>query len=320
MTALVLTLVFLGAMLLVVGTFVFINRRRLAAADAARIRVGDTGGILRGEVPLSILRDDRVSDVKALDTLLSGKDITVRLERELAHAGSRQKPGEFLLFTLLSAMIGLTLAQFAIGGIASVVGVLLGAPIPWLMLRRRQGIRRRQFENAFPDALDLMTNALRAGYSLQAAMEFVGRESQAPLRQEFLRFYDEQRLGVDVRTALLAMQERIGTEEARLFVTSLIIQRETGGNLVELLTNISNLIRERLKFQANLATLTAEPKMSARVLAAMPFVMFFAIYAINAQYMQPLFVDPVGKLLVVYAVVSVIVGYIIMDRIASIDL
>lgn len=320
MTALVLTLVFLGAMLLVVGTFVFINRRRLAAADAARIRVGDTGGILRGEVPLSILRDDRVSDVKALDTLLSGKDITVRLERELAHAGSRQKPGEFLLFTLLSAMIGLTLAQFVFGGIASVVGVLLGAPIPWLMLRRRQGICRRQFENAFPDALDLMTNALRAGYSLQAAMEFVGRESQAPLRQEFLRFYDEQRLGVDVRTALLAMQERIGTEEARLFVTSLIIQRETGGNLVELLTNISNLIRERLKFQANLATLTAEPKMSARVLAAMPFVMFFAIYAINAQYMQPLFVDPVGKLLVVYAVVSVIVGYIIMDRIASIDL
>lgn len=320
MTALVLTLVFLGAMLLVVGTFVFINRRRLAAADAARIRVGDTGGILRGEVPLSILRDDRVSDVKALDTLLSGKDITVRLERELAHAGSRQKPGEFLLFTLLSAMIGLTLAQFAIGGIASVVGLLLGAPVPWLMLRRRQGIRRRQFENAFPDALDLMTNALRAGYSLQAAMEFVGRESQAPLRQEFLRFYDEQRLGVDVRTALLAMQERIGTEEARLFVTSLIIQRETGGNLVELLTNISNLIRERLKFQANLATLTAEPKMSARVLAAMPFVMFFAIYAINAQYMQPLFVDPVGKLLVVYAVVSVIVGYVIMDRIASIDL
>ncbi len=320
MTALVLTLVFLGAMLLVVGTFVFINRRRLAAADAARIRVGDTGGILRGEVPLSILRDDRVSDVKALDTLLSGKDITVRLERELAHAGSRQKPGEFLLFTLLSAMIGLTLAQFAIGGIASVVGLLLGAPIPWLMLRRRQGIRRRQFENAFPDALDLMTNALRAGYSLQAAMEFVGRESQAPLRQEFLRFYDEQRLGVDVRTALLAMQERIGTEEARLFVTSLIIQRETGGNLVELLTNISNLIRERLKFQANLATLTAEPKMSARVLAAMPFVMFFAIYTINRQYMEPLFSHPVGKLLVVYAVVSVIVGYVIMDRIASIDL
>ncbi|MBL0892140.1 MAG: type II secretion system F family protein [Gemmatimonadaceae bacterium] len=320
MTALVLTLVFLGAMLLVVGTFVFINRRRLAAADAARIRVGDTGGILRGEVPLSILRDDRVSDVKALDTLLSGKDITVRLERELAHAGSRQKPGEFLLFTLLSAMIGLTLAQFAIGGIASVVGLLLGAPVPWLMLRRRQGIRRRQFENAFPDALDLMTNALRAGYSLQAAMEFVGRESQAPLRQEFLRFYDEQRLGVDVRTALLAMQERIGTEEARLFVPSLIIQRETGGNLVELLTNISNLIRERLKFQANLATLTAEPKMSARVLAAMPFVMFFAIYAINRQYMEPLFSHPVGKLLVVYAVVSVIVGYVIMDRIASIDL
>jgi tight adherence protein B len=165
-----------------------------------------------------------------------------------------------------------------------------------------------------------MTNALRAGYSLQAAMEFTGREAAQPLRAEFLRFYDEQRLGVDVRTALMAMQERIGTEEARLFVTSLVLQRETGGNLVELLTNISNLIRERIKFQSNLETLTAEPKMSARVLAGMPFVMFGAIYSINAEYMKPLFEQPQGKFLMVYAFLSVVVGYVIMDKIASVDM
>lgn len=320
MTALVLVSVFLGALLLVVGAFVFINRRRLSALDAARIRVGESGGILRGETPLSILRDERVSDLATLNELLTGRSITIRLEKELTHAGSRQKPGEFLLFTVLSAMAGLTLFQFALGGVVSVVGAVLFSAIPWLLLKRRQGVRRRQFELAFPDALDLMTNALRAGYSLQAAMEFVGRESQAPLRQEFLRFYDEQRLGVDVRTALMAMQERIGTEEARLLVTSLVIQRETGGNLVELLSNIANLIRERLKFQANLETLTAEPKMSARVLAAMPFVMFGAIYAINQQYLKPLLTETTGQLLVVYAIVSVIIGYVIMSRIADVDL
>lgn len=319
MTGLVLVLVFAGAMLLVVGSFVFINRRRLSAADAARIRVGDGGGIMRSDVPLSILRDERVSDVKAINELLTGRNITLRLERELTHAGSRQKPGEFLLFTLLSGMIGLTLMQFLVGGFSSLTGLLL-AGVPWVLLKRRQTKRRKAFEMAFPDALDLMTNALRAGYSLQAAMEFTGREAAQPLRAEFLRFYDEQRLGVDVRTALMAMQERIGTEEARLFVTSLVLQRETGGNLVELLTNISNLIRERIKFQSNLETLTAEPKMSARVLAAMPFVMFGAIYSINAEYMKPLFEQPQGKFLMVYAFLSVVVGYVIMDKIASVDM
>jgi tight adherence protein B len=320
MTGLVLVLVFVGAMLLVVGSFVFINRRRLSAADAARLRVGDAGGIVRSDAPLSILRDERVSDVRALNELLSGKNFTIVLEKELTHAGSRQKPGEFILFTLLSGMVGLTIMQFVVGGLASVIGILLFGAVPWLLLKRKQSKRRKAFEQAFPDALDLMTNALRAGYSLQAAMEFTGREAAQPLRAEFLRFYDEQRLGVDVRTALLAMQERIGTEEARLFVTSLILQRETGGNLVELLTNISTLIRERIKFQANLETLTAEPKMSARVLAAMPFVMFAAIYAINAQYMQPLFTDPKGNFLIVYALVSVVIGYFVMEKIASVDM
>ena len=320
MTAIVLVSVFLGALLLVIGAFFFINRRRLSAADAARIRVGDSGGLLRSDTPISILRDERASDVQALNEMLSGRNLTIRLERELMHAGSKQKPGEFFLFTLLSAMVGLTLFQFIVGGMLSLVGALIGGSIPWLLLKRRQGIRRKQFEVAFPDALDLMTNALRAGYSLQAAMEFVGRESPAPMRQEFLRFYDEQRLGVDVRTALLAMQERIGTEEARLFVTSLIIQRETGGNLVELLSNIANLIRERLKFQANLETLTAEPKMSARVLAGMPFVMFFAIYSINQDYMRPLLVEPIGKAVIVYAFISVVIGYFVMSRIADVDM
>ena len=320
MTAIVLVSVFLGALLLVVGAFVFINRRRLSAADAARIRVGDSGGLLRSETPLSILKDERVSDLATLNQLLSGRGVTILLERELTHAGSRQKPGEFFLFTVLAGMMGLTIAQYFLGALIGLVIAFVSASIPWLLLKRKQGIRRRKFEVGFPDALDLMTNALRAGYSLQAAMEFVGRESPAPLRQEFLRFYDEQRLGVDVRTALMAMQERIGTEEARLFVTSLVIQRETGGNLVELLTNIGNLIRERLKFQANLETLTAEPKMSARVLAGMPFVMFVAVYSINPQYMQPLINEPIGKLVMLYALISVIVGYFVMSRIADVDM
>jgi tight adherence protein B len=320
MTLLVLLLVFVGALLLVVGGFAFLNRQRLATADAARFRVGDAAALPGSDLPLSILRDESVSNLRVLNAMLSGRELTSRLERALALAGSRRKPGEFLLVTLLFTMIGLTAAQFVGGGMLSLLAAMLFGALPALMLQRRQKARQLAFEAAFPDALDLLTNAMRAGYSLQAAMEFVGRESQPPLRQEFLRFYDEQRLGVDVRTALLAMQERIGTEEARLFVTSLIVQRETGGNLVELLSNISALIRERLKFRDTLATLTAESKMSAKMLAGMPFVMFSALMLINPEYMRPLLTQPLGKALLGYAILSVMLGYIILDRIASVDL
>jgi tight adherence protein B len=320
MLVLVLTLVFLGSLFLVIGGFVFLNRRRLATVDTARVRVGEGGGILRSQAPTSILRDERVSELRALNELLSGKGFTLQLERELARAGSRQRPGEFILLSLVTGMIGLTLGQFMIGGFLSVIGLLLGALIPTALLSRRQRKRRAKFEDQLPDALDLLANSLKAGYSLQAAMEFVGRETAAPTGPEFLRFYDEQRLGIDVRTALVAMQERVGTEDVRMFVTALMLQRETGGNLGELLMTISTLIRQRLEFRGQVATLTAEPKMSGRVLAAMPFAMFGIIYLMNPQYMQPLFDLPVGKLLMGYAFVSVVIGYFIMMQIAKVEL
>lgn len=319
MMTLILVAVFLAAMFLVVGSFVFLNRRRLASSDAARVRVGDGGGILRSVGPSSILRDERVSDIRALNELLSGRGVTIQLEKELAHAGSRQRPGEFMLLTLLCAMIGMTVASYAIGGLLSFIGLVLGAMLPWGLLARKQRKRRLKFEMQLPDALDLLTNSLRAGYSLQAAMEFVGKETSAPLGPEFIRFYDEQRLGIEVRTALIAMQERIGTDDARMFVTALLLQRETGGNLSELLTSISTIIRERLQFRGQLATLTAEPRASAQVLAAMPFVMFGILYLMNPEYMRPIINTPGGQLALLYSLVSIGVGYFIMTRIADVE-
>ncbi len=320
MTGLVLLLVFAAAMFLVIGGFVFLNRRRLAAADAARARVNETGHILKGNTQSTILRDERVSEIRALNELLSGRGFTIQLDKELARAGSRQRPGEFMLMSVLCAMVGLTALNFAVGGVVSVIGLLIGAFVPWLLLLRKQEKRSKQFESQLPDALDLLTNSLRAGYSLQAAMEFVGRETSSPLGPEFTRFYDEQRLGIEVRTALLAMQERIGTDDARMFVTALLLQRETGGNLSELLNSISSIIRQRLQFRGQVETLVAEPKASARVLAAMPFAMFGIIYLLNPVYMQPLFTTPSGKLAIAYAVGSVAVGYFIMTRIANVEM
>lgn len=322
MTALLLVSVFVAALLLVVGGFVFLNRRRLASADAIRSRLdGSTGGgIIRSEIPITILRDSRVSDIPVLEQLLSGRGLAFWLEREIAQAGSRQRPGEVLLFIILSGLIGLSAAQWALGGAFAVVGLLVGLPVPLMVLRQRKTRRMRAFTEQLPDALELLINALKAGYSLQAAIEFAGRETTAPLGPELVRFHDEARLGVDVRTALIALQERVGTEDVRMFVTSLLLQRETGGNLTELLGNIASLVRQRLAFRGQVETLTAEPKLSAYVLTALPFIVYFAIAALSPDYMKPLIETDAGHKMIAYALISMALGFIIMMRIADAEM
>ena len=323
MNELILVSVFVGALLLVVGGFVFVNRRRLAAADAVRVRLGGSGsggGILRGESPISILRDSRVSDIPVLEQLLSGRGAAFWLERQIAQAGSKQRPGEVVMFMLLSAMVGLTVGQWMAGGLFGLVGLVLGLPVPILVLRQRQKMRKNRFTQQLPEALDLLINALKAGYSLQAAIEFAGRETAAPLGVELVRFHDESRLGIDVRTALVALQERVGTEDVRMFVTSLLLQRETGGNLTELLGNIASLVRQRLAFQGQVETLTAEPKLSAYILTALPFLVAGAISIMSPGYMKPLFETALGHQIIAYCLVSMAVGFFIMMRIADLDM
>jgi tight adherence protein B len=148
----------------------------------------------------------------------------------------------------------------------------------------------------------------------------VGDEVPTPLGDEFTRVYDEQRLGADIRTALLAMQDRVGTLDAKMFVTSLLIQRETGGNLSEVLGGLASLIRDRTALRGQVDTLTAEPKFSGRVLALLPVVGFLALYYLNPGMMAPMMTTSVGRLMLMYAVASVIVGYFILMKIADIDL
>ena len=317
MQLLILTSVFFGLIFLIVAIYGGVNRERLEASDAAReqLRTGAAGAV----TAVSILRDDRSSEIPFLNRLLAGRALTTSIAILLERAGSTQKAGPFLLTCLASAVVGLVVGQrysFLAGVALGVIGLFL--PLVWL--KRKQAKRERLFESQLPESLDMLVNALQAGYSLQAAMEFVGRETPTPLGPEFSRFYDEQRLGMEVRMALLRFQERIGTIDARMFVTSLLIQRETGGNLGEVLTNLATLMRERVTFRMQLATLTAEPRMSAKVLAALPLAVVLLISVINPDFMRPLVTTPMGHKLIIYAACSVGVGYLVMSRIANVDM
>jgi tight adherence protein B len=316
MQGLVLLLVFFGTSLLVLGTYALINRRRLAAAEVLRRRMGDSAPIA---TQMNILRDDRRSSVGFIDSLLDSMKIAESLESELLRAGTKWTVGEFVLGSAVSASVFMLIGQ-QFGLLVAWIGAAVGAVLPFLVVRHMQSRRKRKFEEQLPDAIDMIVNAMRAGFSFQAALKFVGEEVPTPLGEEFTRVYDEQRLGADTRVALLSMQERVGTLDAKMFVTSLLIQRETGGNLSEVLSGLATLVRDRGALRGQVDTLTAEPKFAGRVLALLPVVGFFALMYLNRPMMLPMLTTTTGRYILLYAAGSIIVGYFILMKIADIEL
>jgi tight adherence protein B len=316
MQGLVLLLVFFGTALLVLGTYAILNRRRLAAAEMLRTRMGDSAPVV---AQLNILRSDRRSSVGAIDSLLESLQIAESLDGELRRAGTKWTVGEFIIASAVSSSIFMLLGQ-QMGLLIAVAGAVLGAVLPFFVVRKLQAKRRRKFEEQLPDAIDMIVNAMRAGFSFQAALKFVGEEIPAPLGEEFTRVYDEQRLGADARVALLAMQDRVGTLDAKMLVTSLLIQRETGGNLSEVLSGLATLVRERGALRGQVDTLTAEPKFAGRALALMPVIGFFALLYLNRPMMIPMLTTSTGRYILLYAAGSVAVGYMVLMKLADIEL
>jgi len=192
--------------------------------------------------------------------------------------------------------------------------------MPITLLRSKQRKRLSMFRDQLPDAIDMLVSAMKAGYSFQAAMKFIGEEVRDPLGPEFSRFYEEQRLGMEVRTALLALQGRIDSLDLKMFVTAVLIQRETGGNLSEVLGNIGTLMRERAALKADIETLTAESKLSARILSLLPVIVFILVNVISRDFMAPMLASQTGIAVLVGAAFSVMLGYWSMMKIADIDI
>jgi tight adherence protein B len=316
---LILALVFLGTLGLVIGAWTYLNRRSLTASEAALERLRDVEQAQ--ESARSILRGERVSDLPLLDRLLSGREVTGVLTQRLQGAGVEMTPGRFLLWVALSAMLGLLISRWLSDlPFVPALGTAAGAALPVLWLRMKERKRLRAFQEQLPEALDMLVSAMKAGYSFQAAMKFIGEEVPEPLGPEFARFYEEQRLGMEVRLALLALQDRVDSLDLRMFVTAILIQRETGGNLGEVLSKIGTLMRERAALKGEIETMTAESKLSARILGALPFVVFGLVNILNPGFMRPMLQTDLGPWVFFAATMSVTFGYWIMMRIADIDI
>ncbi len=310
--------VFLGTFGSLVGAYAFLNRRALTRHAAAKRRIQYQ--VHDPNLEISIWRDNAASAIPALRAWLDQLSHTEWLRQELRSAGVSSRPG---VIVLSAAVMGLATYLLGIAVFASrllAIGFgLLAAAVPYAYVRRRKRQRLRQFEEQLPEAMDMLVNAMRAGYSFQAAMEFVGGEMPAPLGAEFARFYEEQRLGVDVRTALHNLLDRVESLDLKIFVTAVLVQRETGGNLGEVLTNISTMLRERFRIQNELRTVTAQVRLSAKILSGLPIAIAALMLVANRDFVMPLYTEPLGRAMVGVAVFGQIVGFVVMRRMADIE-
>jgi tight adherence protein B len=211
----------------------------------------------------------------------------------------------------LGAVLRLHFALLPSIGIAMAV-----LPVFWLFWRRRR--RLKAFAVQLPDALDLLARALRAGQSLGAGFNMVATEVSPPLGKEFGRVFEEQNLGVPLEEALQSLTERVPNLDLKFFATAVVLQRQTGGDLAEILDKIGSLIRERFQIWGQVQALTGEGRLSGIVLMGLPFVLFLALYKLNPDYVMVLFHDPMGRKMLAFAVIMQVLGALCIRKIVNI--
>jgi tight adherence protein B len=270
-------------------------------------------------VDAGIMRDKRMSDITFIDRILGSFPFAKKLELLLYQAGLNWRVGTLLLLMLFTGAV-VWLAFTTLLG-RPLVGLLAGAAcafIPYGWVKGQKSKRMNQFSEELPDALDLMTSALRAGLSFPAALQLVAQESPEPLAQEFAVTFDEQNLGLDIKEALVNLTERVESVDLRFFVTAVIIQRETGGNLAEIMESIAHIIRERFRILGDVKSRTAHGRFTGLVLSIMPVAMGVLIFMMAPDYMMAFFIDPVGQAMLVTCVVMQIFGYLWIRRVIQI--
>lgn len=266
-----------------------------------------------------IVRDMDLSTVPMLNSLLQNAAWAWKLDKLLVQADISMRLGTFLLLMMVLAAFGMSATVFVLHNplAALPVGLVLGAaPLVWARQKKKKRVLK--FETQFPDALDMLTNALRAGMALNGAIQVVADESPDPVAKEFAILFEENRLGLDMKEALRKLGERVDSAELKLFVTATILQRETGGNLVEVLEGTAAVIRDRFRILGDVRTLTAQAKLSGLVLTVLPVVMAGVILTVAPDYLKGLAADTVGKYMIALAVMLQVVGYLIMRRIVDI--
>jgi len=317
MGMLIAILTFLVVVVLFLGIWIFAGgegaqeqvRKRMSAVHKAE---------RRGEVNigLKLVRDEMMSGVPWLHRLMLQWSWSNKLQDYLVQAGMTVRPGKIVLMSGVLGFGGYIVAsyflrQFYLSAPIGIVAALI--PIGVVVFKRRR--RMRKFEEHFPEALDLLGRAVRAGHAFTTGLEMISKECAEPLAGEFRTAFEEQNFGLPLRDALMNLAERVPIIDVRFFITALMIQKETGGNLAEILDGLSRVIRERFRIYRDVQVRTAQGRLTAGILIALPIAMLGVLSVLNPHYVGILFTDPQGPVMLVTAGVLQVIGSAILWKI-----
>jgi tight adherence protein B len=318
MGLLIAILTFLVVVVLFLGVWVFAGgdagqeqvRKRMSAVHKAERRGGDVN------LGLKLVRDEMMSSVPWVHRLMMQWSWSTKLQEYILQAGMTAKPAKILLmsgvlgvgsYLVVSYIVPHFAAALPVGIVAAVI------PLAVVIIKRRQ--RLRKFEENFPEALDLLGRAVRAGHAFTTGLEMISKECAEPLAGEFRTAFEEQNFGLPLRDALLNLSERVPLIDVKFFVTALMIQKETGGNLAEILDGLSRVIRERFRIYRDVQVRTAQGRLTAGILIVLPVAMLGILSLLNPHYVSILFTDPQGPVMLVTAFVLQIIGSAILWKI-----
>lgn len=307
--------VFLGVALLVAGVYHLIIKPLLQRQQLnRRMKKGKNQHLAQVHI-LKNVQEMEGSLLQAIAKSIGALGRIENLQRNLLQADIYWRPGTFLSVAALSAGLGFLGFFLKLGLYPALGAALICGYVPFLLVRIKKNYKTKIIEKQMPETMELLARSLRAGHALPSSIELAGKEVPDPLGAEMKTVYEEQRLGLSVPAALKRMGDRVASQDLQYFVTAVMLQTETGGNLAEVMENIGYLIRERLKLKGKIQALTAEGKFSALILTLLPFVVFFALTILNRKYVDTLFTDPAGIYLIGIALFNILVGIIWMKRI-----
>jgi len=269
---------------------------------------------------LALLRDEQLSKIPAFDTLLRRSERVSAIQDALLQAGMKFRAGNFLLLCVFSGVVaGLATVLYTRNPAIAWAALIIGGFLPYSVVSYRRQKRFERFEELFPEAIDTLARAVRAGHAFTTAIEMISNEIAEPLATEFRKLFEEQKFGMPVRDALMNLTERVPLVDVKFFVTAVMLQRETGGNLAEILDNLSYVIRERFKIQRQVRVHTAQGRLTMALLMGMPPTVVTILLVFSPDFVRPLFYDPIGHALLVLSIALQTVGYFVIRKIIKIQ-
>ncbi len=313
-------LIFVALMLFLEGFYMMWKSYRGQDAQKIAQRLRSLSIRIDKTAQPGLLKQRTLSEIPRFERLLLNLPQAHRLDQFILQAGLDWTVSKLLLSCItagVAAWMLMTLVAYQSVLLSALVGAALAA-LPLLYVQRKRHRRLAKLEQQLPEALDLMTRALRAGHAFSSGMQMIGQEMSEPIASEFQIVHDQVNFGVSLQQALTNLSERIPITDLRYFVVAVLIQRDSGGNLTEVLSNLSRLIRERLKLLAKVRVLSSEGRLSAWILGVMPFALAALMNLMNPEFMAPLWKDPIGIGIIKYTLFLMVLGVLCLIKIIKI--